>query len=520
MQHRFIQNILLEFIGLLATTLAIATLAVSPVLAEDKHQSNFEFSSVEQLAQELSRQDFQAPTKIKGAENLSYDDYRMIRFRPDKALWHGSSLFEMHFFHTGFLFQNSVNVFVVNNGIAKEIQYSREMFDVDPQVSKKLPADANNNFAGIKFVYPLHKADTKDDVAVFLGASYFRMLGRGDHFGLSARGLAVDTAEPEGEEFPSFTKFWVIKPGENDSFLTLFALLESPSISGAYRFVIRPAQQTTIDVTATLYPRNSSKKIGIAPLTSMYLRGESDARGTDDFRPEVHDSDALLIHTGSAGEWLFRPLIHRHEGVRITRFLDIDPRGFGLIQRDRLYDNYLDLETHYEERPDFWIKPLGKWGAGSVELVEIPSSYETNDNIVAYWVANEPRQTPFNLAYRITAGRAFVKSELAEVKRTMMHTVEASQFGGDRETSEARRYVIDFSSKELQSLGEDQPVHPEISLSNGSFQNLTIEKNLDGGDWRVTFVAIREKESSTDMRLSLNLHGNRLSETWLYLWDE
>ncbi|MDD2943204.1 MAG: glucan biosynthesis protein G [bacterium] len=498
----------------------IVSVAPLPVIADEKNQGNFDFASVEQLAQELSRQDYRPPVKIKGAENLSYDDYRMIRFRPNKALWRGNSLFEMHFFHTGFLFQNPVNVFVIENGIAKEVRYSRDMFDVAPQVSKKLPSDANNNFAGIKFVYPLHKADTKDDVAVFLGASYFRMLGRGDHFGLSARGLAIDTAEPEGEEFPSFSKFWIIKPGENDSFLTLFALLESPSISGAYRFTIRPAQQTTIDVSATLYPRNTSKKIGIAPLTSMYLRGEADLRSSDDFRPEVHDSDALLMHTGSAGEWLFRPLIHRHDGVRITRFLDIDPRGFGLIQRDRLYDNYLDLETHSEERPDFWIKPLNKWGAGSVELVEIPSNFETNDNIVAYWVANEPLQSPFNLAYRITAGRGFVNSGLAEVKRTMIQTVDASQFGGDNETTEARRYLLDFSSDELRSLGDDQPVHPEISLSSGRFQNLTIEKNRTGGEWRVTFVAIREKNTTTDMRLSLNLHGTKLSETWLYLWDE
>ncbi|MCC6219993.1 MAG: glucan biosynthesis protein [Deltaproteobacteria bacterium] len=479
-----------------------------------------DFSYVEKMAEELSRKPHQPPSVHSSLAGLSYDDYRMIRFNADKALWRGQALFEAQFFHLGFLFSVPVRIFEVDGEKVQEISYSRDFFTFDPRVEKKVNGTKIEKFAGLKITHPLHKADVYDDVAVFLGASYFRLVGREDQFGLSARGLAVDTAEPRGEEFPYFSHYWLVKPRAGDTYLTLYALLDSASVAGAYSFLIHPGQQTSVDCQATLYPRDQSRKMGIAPLTSMFLRGEADARDQGDYRPEVHDSDVLLMLTGTSKEWIVRPLIRRGEGVRVTRYLDINPKGFGLVQRDRRYENYLDLETHYENRPDFWIAPKGPWGAGSVELVEIASKFESNDNVVAYWVPQDTVDRPLKLKYRITAGRDAVNSDVAQVKRTLSQSLAETEFSTADEEKIARRYLVDFSGSELKGLGANQPLHPNLFLSKGSFRNLTIQKDELTGDWRVVFVAIRDVDTAVDMRLTLTLRGETLSETWFYLWDE
>lgn len=493
--------------------------------AADDQPISFEtvknFSDLTTLARDLASQSFEAPdnSSAKKLSELSYDDYRMIRFNPDHALWKGQSLFEAQFFHPGSIFNVPVAIYEIDQDKTRKVEYSRELFNIEKTVADKIPLSNDYNYAGLKLTYPLHKAEVHDDFAVFLGASYFRLVGRQDNFGISARGLAIDTAEARGEEFPYFSHFWLMKPQKDDSKITVLALLNSQSLSGAYLFSIQPGQSTIVDCTVKLFFRSTDHKFGIAPLTSMFLYGETLSKHRHDFRPEIHDSDGLLMLTGSNHERLFRPLTNPTEGVRTTRFIDIDPKGFGLIQRDRFYENYLDLETHYETRPDLWVETIGQWGSGAVELVEISSEFETNDNVVAYWVPDNNNQTEQTFSYRLINGRNSIENEKAKVIRTLVQPAQVEQ-GIDPERLISQRFLIDFKGAELAALASDQDIHPDIRVENASFKELTIVKDDRTGDWRVSFLATREKDTAVDMRLSLSLHGELLSESWLYLWDQ
>ena len=274
---------------------------------------------------------------------------------------------------------------------------------LDPAQLQKL------GFAGFRIHYPLNTPRYKDELAVFLGASYFRLLGKGQRYGASARGLALDTGERGGEEFPRFEQFWIEKPARNATQLVLYALLDSKRVTGAYRFVLKPGDETVAEVQSRLYFREAVGKVGIAPVTSMFMYGENQPGSGDGFRPEVHDSDGLSIASAS-GEWIWRPLVNPKR-LLTTSFALPGTRGFGLMQRDRAFASYEDLEARYDLRPSLWVEPTSSWGPGRVELVQIPTPDETNDNIVAYWVPAEAPKAGASLAYsyRLSA----LKSERA-----------------------------------------------------------------------------------------------------------
>ena len=292
---------------------------------------------------------------------LDYDAYRDIRFRPEKALWRAEKLpFELMFFHQGRAVPEPVRINVVEPAGERVVAFDPALFDygknkLDPQTLRGL------GFNGFRVHYAINKPGYKDEVVVFQGASYFRALGKGQSYGLSARGLAVDTAAAEGEEFPRFVEFWIERPRANATSLTIYALLDSRRVAGAYRFVLTPGAETTMQVTARLYLREKIGKLGIAPLTSMFAFGENQP-GRDDYRPEVHDSDGLSIQLGD-GEWIWRPLVNPRR-LLVTSFGTTNPRGFGLMQRDRSPASYEDPEAQYERRPSAWIEPVGNWGAG------------------------------------------------------------------------------------------------------------------------------------------------------------
>src|SRR3954454_1970222 len=291
----------------------------------------FGFETVQQLARDLAKQDYsddkaELPQPLR---NLSYDQYRDIRFKPDQALWRGQKLFQIQFFHLGFLYQQPVRINVVGGGQPAPVPYQPGMFNYGANnFGDSLPADLG--FAGFRIHYPLNRPDYFDELAVYLGASYFRILGRNQIYGASARGLAIDTAAPSGEDFPRFCEFWIEEPGADATRLTLYALLDSRSATGAYRFVLHPATDTQAEVTVSVYPRRDIGKLGVAPLTSMFFFGENRGRTFDDFRPEVHDSDGLRMITSKA-ELIWRPLTSRN-GLRVSSSAGETPRGFGLMQ--------------------------------------------------------------------------------------------------------------------------------------------------------------------------------------------
>ena len=449
--------------------------------------------------------------------NLSYDQYREIGFRPEKALWRDEGLpFEVHFFQrASFSFMppfEKVVVHTVEHGKAVPVPYSRDLFNFGRHVVPELPAGLG--FAGFRIHYPRHQ-DEQHEI-VFLGASYFRVKGQHQHYGLSARGLAIDTGLFKPEEFPRFREFWLEKPAPNATELTLYALLDSPSATGAYQFTIRPGKDTVLEVKAHVFMRDEVEKIGFAPLTSMFFAGEGTERFIDDFRPEVHDSDGLLLATGHE-EWIWRPLANPTR-VRVSSFRDTNPGGFGLLQRDRTFDHYQDLEASYQQRPSVWIEPLGEWGAGAVQLVELPSDAEKYDNIVAFWVPDEPAEAgkEWQFAYRMSF---FVDtSKLPPGGRTYATRIGVGGFSGESEPDK-RKFVIDFVGGRLTDLNATAPVEAVVTASTGRISNQTVQHNdfIDG--WRVFFDLKPEGEAPVELRCFLKSGEDALTETWSYQWS-
>jgi glucans biosynthesis protein len=451
--------------------------------------------------------------------NLTYDQYRDIRFRPASALWHGQALFEVQFFHRGYRVRQRVNVYEVTPAGAALVEYSPRLFTFGHLV-KTPRLSTSVGFAGFRVHYPLQTPTYKDELIVFLGASYFRVLGRNQHYGASARGLAIDTGAQSGEEFPTFTDFWLVKPQPTDRSLMIYALLDSRSVAGAYQFEVRPGEITQVEVHSDLYPRRAITKLGVAPLTSMYLYGQDGiSRRFDDYRPQVHDSDGLMSETGP-GQWIWRPLGNPRD-LRVNRFIDENPRGFGLVQRDRNFASYQDVESQYQSRPSYWVQPLGSWGKGGVELVEIPSDEEIHDNIVAYWVPEQAVSAakPLSFSYLLSA---FAENPRWPPGGRAVAVRSGNPAMGDNKGhfgSGARRMLVDFKGGELDGLDGSQPVKAELSADNGQIDAVTMQRIPESGAWRLAFVITpRPKKPQISLRCYLTLYGEVLTETWVYQW--
>jgi periplasmic glucans biosynthesis protein len=482
----------------------------------------FGFAEVRRLAQQRAARDFRPPSdKLPPVlANLSYDQYRDIRFRPESALWHGRALFEVQFFHRGYRDRQRVNIFEVTSAGATPVAYSPELFTFSPSLKAPLPADPGLGFAGFRVHYPLHTPAYKDELIAFLGASYFRVLGRNQRYGASARGLAIDTGSPGGEEFPTFTDFWLVRPQPNDRALTIYALLDSKSVAGAYQFQVRPGGISQVEVQSELFPRRAIEKLGIAPLTSMFLyTDDGSGRRFDDFRPEVHDSDGFATETGQ-GHWIWRPLANPRE-LRVNRFVDESPRGFGLIQRERDFARYQDAEAQYQLRPSYWVQPLGSWGKGGVELVEIPSDEEIHDNIVAYWVpAQQPEAgKPLSFAYLLSA---FLQQPDWPPGGRVISTRSGNPSMGDNRghfPPGARRIVVEFAGGDLDGLAAAQPVKAEVRADNATLAPPIVQRMPDSGAWAVALVVAPKIKKPIDLQCYLSLYGEVLTETWVYQWS-
>jgi periplasmic glucans biosynthesis protein len=478
----------------------------------------FTFATVQRLARERAAQPYEnrSPKLPVRLARLNYDQYRDIRFRRAYALWRNQSLFEVQFFHRGFNFDRRVEISEVVDGVPHPIAYNPSWFEFGRLVRLPTQMPADLGFAGFRVHFPLHTPAYKDELIVFLGASYFRVLGRNQVYGLSARGLAINTAAAVGEEFPWFTDFWLVRPPRSDQrTLTIYAVLDSESVAGAYQFEVRPGATTQVEVTCELYPRRNIEKLGIAPLTSMFLYGEDPSgHRFDDFRPEVHDSDALMQQTGG-GEWLFRPLNNPRE-LKVNRFMDEHPRGFGLAQRDRDFSHYQDNESQFQRRPSYWIQPLGDWGKGGLELVEIPTDEEIHDNIGAYWVPSTPAESGKTLKFTYLLS-SYLYSPLWPPGGKAIATRTGSATGAAAKGREdAHRVEIDFAGGDLDGLDRTQPVRAYVTANGGQADGVRIER-LDNGVWRVSFRVLPAKgKQAVDLRCYLTLYGEALTETWTY----
>ena len=494
------------------TLLAILLLSLSSVARA------FNFEELASRAQSLAAEPYKQPESPLPKEllELSYDQYRDIRFKPDKSIWRNRDLpFELQLFHTGLYFKHPVRINLITASGVQPYPFKPELFDygrLNPQLDPSKYRDIG--YAGLRIHTHLNNPEYKDEVLVFQGASYFRALGKGQRYGLSARGLAVDTAMLSGEEFPNFTEFWVAWPRAKDQHLVIYALLDSKSVTGAYRFELRPGVTTEMEVKSRVFLRQGVAKLGIAPLTSMYLFGENQRAATEDYRPEVHDSDGLMVLTGN-GEWIWRPLTNPKRLI-VTSFATTNPKGFGLMQRDRTWDRYEDLEARYELRPSAWVAPKGDWGPGRVELVMIPTPDETNDNIVAFWV---PDNLPapgrgLDMDYRLSW-------QMTEETRppTGWATQSRRGHGWVREADDSIRMMVDFDGPALRALKPDAKVFGGIWLGdNGELLERQVFHNEVTGAWRLSFRFRRQDpEKPVEMRAFLKNDNSVLSETWSYL---
>ncbi len=438
---------------------------------------------------------------------IGYDQYRDFRFRAARALWAGDRLpFQAQFFHRGFLFKDRVDIHVVRDGRATPFGFSTDLFDYKPQ---PVPDVGDIGFAGFRLHAPVNRADHFDEVCSFLGASYFRAVAKGLHYGLSARGLALGTGEPVPEEFPRFTHFWLERPAPGAQVVVVHALLDSPSAAAALRLAIDPGEETVFDVDMRLYPRVDLAHAGIAPLTSMFEFDPSDRVGVDDYRPAVHDSDGLAMLNGR-GEQAWRQL-QNPPTLQHSGFQDRDPRGFGLMQRKRRYTDFQDAEAHYEKRPSLWVEPVGDWGEGEVHLVELPTADEYHDNIVAFWRPERPvaagREHRWRYRLHWCADHAW-KPELAVVAATR---IGASHDG-------ARLVVIDLAGGRLRELGGDAAPQVDAVASQGALRNPVAYRNADTGTWRMSFELHPGDARVSELRARLMDGQGPLSETWLYRW--
>ena len=496
------------------------------------HADEITLDVIAKKAEERARKPFHSPRadlpEVLRQDKLDYDKYREIRFRRQKALWNDKEvLFRVEFFHPGYLYQEPVHVHEFTASYSQPVRFVQDFFDYGKlPIANQIPT--STGYAGFRLLFPLNNPDNMDELGAFLGASYFRLLGKGQRYGASARGLALDSGESDRpEEFPLFTDWWLGKPGKGERTVRLFAILDSVSCTGAYEFLIRPGETTSVEVQAVIFLRaadkvraanpkaNPLKTIGLAPLTSMFRFGKNSEHKMDDYRPEVHDSDGLLVRLDN-GESLWRPL-NPTSVLRHQTFPANNIRGFGLLQRDRRFESYEDLFNLYQLVPSLWVEPRGNWGEGELHLVELPAHYEGFDNIVAFWdpkVKPQPLQ-PFHFAY------ALLWTRETDVKLSE-NTVASTRVGAVPGNPRQRQFAIDFSGPKLAGLSKAQP--PQVAAScggNAIIVESLVFPNSYNNSWRIMLKMEPKTDNKepVDIRCSLKQAEEVLTETWVYRWS-
>lgn len=470
----------------------------------------FDSQTVLQRAQRLATQAYKPRDLIPQTwRDLTYDQYRKIWFDGRNALWEGTDKPQrVDVFPPGLYFPQPVEINVVERGNTRPLGFDMGVFDT----TDKFPSveiDASLGYSGLRLRAELSEAGIFQEYAVFQGASYFRGIGSGEIYGLSARGLALKTGHPDGEEFPDFTAFWLETPQSGAGSVVLHALLDSPSCTGAYRFDIAHGDTLRMSVSATLFARKELRHLGIAPLTSMFLFDETMRQRFSDFRPAVHDSDGLRIHNG-AGEVIWRPL-NNPKTLQFSAFGDRDPRGFGLMQRPRAFGDFADLEALYHKRPALWVTPGENWGAGSIVLVEIPADLEIYDNIVAYWnpAAPIPAGGSHSMSYTLDWGAN--PAPAADMPLPVLNTA----IGGRPEGGNI--VAIDFADSAL--VPDDlSRLDILVRASAGDVTPGLVQRNPETNGPRLAFTFEPGDAELVEFRAQLRLDGEPLSEVWLYRW--
>lgn len=480
----------------------------------------FDFDRLTAEMKAKAGQPYEEPSQQVPApfSDLHYDDYRAIRYDPNKAIWRDQSSFQLQAFALGWLFKTPVDIYEVTDGKAEKLEFTGDDFiyraplDVAQFHDVKLPG-----VAGFRINYPLNRPDLSDELISFLGSSYFRALGEGNLYGLSARGLAVNTATSQGEEFPRFSAFYIMRPSSESDKITVFAALDGPSVTGAYRFVITPGKNTRMDVTARLFFRNDIARLGVAPMTSMFLFGPANHHAFDDYRERVHDSEGLKIVRADGTE-LWRNL-HNSKTLANSFFAETNPRAFGLYQRHRGFTDYQDAEAHYERRPSLLVEPVGNWGEGTISLVEIPTDKEVNDNIVCFWQPEAPAKAggSAEYGYRLTWGA--IEEDMGRLARVIdIRSGEGGVSGTENSDNGVRKLVVDFAGGTLDDLMPGSELKERLHITNGEIVHSTVSPIKSQGVWRLAIDVRPAGDAPVELVGALTDGSRDVSEIWLYQW--
>jgi glucans biosynthesis protein len=494
--------------GLLAT-IPIASFLSTIADAQGTDAAHFDAQQVRQMARDLAAKPYKQGDQAlpPELEKLSYDDYRNIRFNTDRSLWRGQGLpFEVQLLHRGFIFRDRVDIFVVADGKAQKLAYTQDLFRFEHGLARPDPK-FDLGFSGFRLHGPINRPDYFDEIAVFQGASYFRAIGKGQVYGSSARGLSIKTGDASGEEFPVFKSFWIERPSAGVASVVVHALLDSQSAAAAYRITIRPGDATVTTVEMALYPREDVAQAGLASLTIMFLFGPNDRDGIDDFRPSVCDAQGLALLNGN-GERVWRPLTNPQR-LQLSAFVDTNIRGYGLMQRQRSFFDYQDLEARYEKRPSIWVEPIGDWGEGAVHLVEIPTKEEVHDNIVAFWRPKDPLRKggEYNYTYRL-------HWTWDTPDREPVGRFGSTRAGG---TAERRLFVLDIIGEKVKGLPPDA-IEPKVSTNGGKVSSVVLQPNPDIDGLRLSFALEPGGAEVCELRAEVVRGDERLTETWIYRW--
>ncbi|MDB5506432.1 MAG: glucan biosynthesis protein [Devosia sp.] len=506
---------------LLAAGALLGTTHTKLAFAEGAPAIPFDFDMLTERVRTAAQRSF-VPSAAKlpaGIANLDYDAYRKIQFVPEHAMWAESDAgYQVHAYHLGWLYLEPVQLFEVADGGAVPMSFTAGDFDYHDAAVGAAAASDFPGVAGFRVNYPINHAAGFDELVSFLGASYFRSLGRGNIYGASARGLVLNSWRDGNEEFPRFSEFYLERPTAGAP-LAINAVLDSPSVAGAYRFEITPAgdaaQETTIDVTARLFFRSDVTEIGVAPLTSMYLFSEANRADFDDYRPQVHDSNGLLIERPT-GEVMWRAL-NNSVGMGNSYLWEDSPTAFGLYQRGRDFSSYEDAGAQYERRPSIRIEPVGAWGTGTVRLIEIPSRLEVEDNVVAFWVPSAPVKAgeAREFRYRMVWGDLDPDNKLAYVAETR---IGQGGISGVASATNLRKFVIDFKGGELDAMPADTQLDVLATVSAGTVVSTTLFKVVTAGVWRLVLDVDTKGADPLELKAYLIGLGRKLTETWLYQW--
>ena len=438
---------------------------------------------------------------------LSYDQYVAIGQKQGTAVWAADNVgFALEPLHRGFLFTAPMTINLVENGQARRLAYDENRFQFG---GLSVPASIPDiGFSGFRVLQP-RGANDLHDVAIFQGASFFRAIAKGQNFGLTTRALSIRTADPRGEEFPFVREVWIERPTLASNALVIHALLDSESMTGAYRFTLRPGDITIIDTECTLFTRAAVDSLGLGTMAGMALFGPIARRGRDDLREGVYEVGALQVLNNN-GEWLWRPVSNR-DTLQISSFMNSSPRGFGMLQRERRFSQFQDDDQHWELRPSLWIEPLTDWGEGSVVLVEIPSDAEINENIVCFWrpKAPMPANAEATFAYRQSwCWTPLERPPLAIVTDTRE---------GRGQSGKRRRFLVEFTGDVFGNAPQPD-IRASLSTSVGSISNVRPFQYVESKTYRLMFELDPGNETLAELRLVLESGGKPVSETWLYRW--